>query len=163
MAKNNTPPDNNGKKYKRKALDPRTQVFKAHYCNPSSDTFMNVLQSALRAGYSQEYSESLGHNNPQWYAEMMQDADIQRARMLKAAENALEKAVNYDDSDKDKAKLKLTASTFVAERLGKDKYSSRQEMTGADGRRLFLNETRDTAKMPLATLFKGVAPVTKEK
>jgi hypothetical protein len=154
----NTPPDNKGQTYKKtNVLNLRAQVFKAHYTNPNSDTFMNVLQSALRAGYSQEYSESLGHNNPKWYAEMMQDADVQRARMLKASENALEKAVNYDDNDKDKAVLKLKAASFIAERLGKDKYSMRQEVTGADGRRLFTNETRDGAKMPLATLFKGVS------
>ncbi len=152
----NKPPNNNGKKYVRKAIDPRVAVFKAHYTNPSSDTFMNVLQSALRAGYSQQYSENIGNQNPGWYADMMQDSDVQRARMLKAAENALEKAVNYDDTEHSKATLKLKASTFVAERLGKDKYSSRSEMTGADGRAIFTNDERESNKMPLSTLFKGV-------
>ncbi len=150
------PPDNTGKTYNRRALDPRVAVFKAHYTNPTSDTFMNVLQSALRAGYSQEYSESLGYNNPKWFDELMQDADVQRARILKAAENALEKAVNYDDNDKDRAKMKLQAASFVAERLGRDRYSTRTELTGADGRRLFQTEKRDAAKMPLSTLFAGV-------
>ena len=107
MAKNNTPPDNTGKTYNRKAIDPRVAVFKAHYTNPSSDTFMNVLQSALRAGYSQQYSENIGNQNPKWFEELMQDSDVRRARMLLASEKALEKAVNYDDDNKDYATLKL--------------------------------------------------------
>lgn len=152
----NPTPNNTGKKYTRTAQDPRVAVFKAHYCNPNSDTFMNVLQSALRAGYSQEYSESLGFNKPQWYVDLMADSNVQRARMLKAAENSLETAVNYDDSDKERAALKLKASTFVAERLGKDLYSARQELTDKGGRRLFRSEMRQDANIALHSLFKGV-------
>lgn len=155
----NATPLNIGKTYKRVALDPRTQVFKAHYCNPNSDTFMNVLQSALRAGYSQEYSESLGYNNPKWFEEMMQDSDVQRARMLKASENALERAIHYDDENKDYASLKLKAASFVAERLGKDKYSSRTELTDKGGRRLFRGEDREARKIELGSLFKGIKDV----
>lgn len=156
------PPDNRGKTYNRTAVDPRVAVFKAHYTNPSSDTFMNILQSALRAGYSQQYSENIGNQAPKWFVEMMQDADVQRARMLKAAENALEKAVNYDDKDTNRANLKLKAASFVAERLGKDKYSARQELTGAEGRRLFTNDTRAAANLPLEKLFKAQPEDVKE-
>ena len=148
-------PNNTGKTYNKKRVnDLRPQVFKAHYTNPNSDTFMNVLQSALRAGYSQEYSESLGYQNPKWFSELMEDSAVRRARMLRSAEGALEKAVNYDDSDSSRAALKLKAASFVTERLGKDVYSARQEVTGADGRRLFDSSKRERATVPLAKLFK---------
>ena len=157
----NTPPNNNGKEYKRSSAgDMRPQVFKAHYINPSSDTFMNVLQSALRAGYSQEYSESLGYQNPKWFAELMEDSDVRRAKMLRAAEGALDRAIAYDDEDTGKASLKLKAATFVTERLGKEHYSTRQEVTGADGRAIFSNDEREANKLPLNQLFAGVSEDT---
>lgn len=153
------PPRNDGKTYKKKKVDDiRPQVFKANYINPSSDTFMNVLQSALRAGYSQEYSESLGYQNPKWFAELMEDSAVRRAKMLFSAEKAIEKVIDYDDSDKDRATLKLKAATFVTERLGREHYSTRQEVTGADGRSVFANNERENAKKPLETLFKGISP-----
>ncbi len=155
--KKSVPPNNRGKTYNRTAQDPRVVVFKAHYTNPNSDTFMNVLQSALRAGYSQHYAESLGSKGTKWFNELMDDADVRRAKMLRAAERALDNAVNYDDSNKEYATLKLKAASFVAERVGKTVYSARTEITGADGRRLFSNEQRASAKTPLVALFKGVS------
>jgi hypothetical protein len=149
-------PNNNGKKYTRTAEDPRVAVFKAHYTNPNSDTFMNVLQSALRAGYSQEYSESLGSKGVKWFTDLMEDATVRRARMLIGAERSLERAINYDDTNKDYAALKLKAASFVAERVGKDVYSARTELTDKGGRRLFAGENRTNAKIPLTALFAGV-------
>lgn len=157
MAKKNTPPNNLGKTQNKQRIDDvRVVAFKQYFINPESPTFMNVLQSALKAGYSQEYSESLGYQNPKWFDELMTDKEVERAKMLEQAEKGLYEAVTYDSSDKDKAKMKLQASVYVTERLGKALYSSRQELTGADGRRLFTNEQRDGVKMPLKTLFKGV-------
>ena len=149
-------PDNNGKEYKTEKLNVKAEMFKQFYLMPTSPTFQNVYQSAMRAGYSHLYSSNITVQKPKWWIELTESADFKRAAMLRDAENALHKAVNYEDHDKDRAALKLKAASFISERLGKDKYSVRQEVTGADGRRLFSNETRDGAKMPLATLFKGV-------
>ena len=35
--------------------DPRQALFLKHYLDPKSPTFSNALQSALKAGYEQEY------------------------------------------------------------------------------------------------------------
>jgi len=59
--------------------------------------------------------------------------------------------------DKDDRKLKHDATKFISERLGKEHYSTRQEVTGADGRRLFDNTAREAASVPIEQLFKGVA------
>lgn len=150
------PPDNTGKTYTKRMNDPRIALFKSFFIDPKSETFMNVLQSALRAGYSQEYSESLSYQNPKWFKEMMVDQDVERAKMLQMAEKKLMRAVSYEDGDKDRENLRLKASIYVTERLGKDLYSARKELTDAGGRRLFSNETRENVKMDVSTLFKGV-------
>ena len=142
--------------YKKTLQDNRVALFKAYYIDPKSDSFQNAMRSALRAGYSYTYAMNITVQRPAWFVDMLNDSDVARAELLGQAEKALKNAVNYDDSDKDYAKMKLQASTFVSERLGKDHYSTRNELTGTDGRRLFANETRATQKIPLTSLFKGV-------
>ena len=148
--------------YKKTLQDNRVALFKAYYIDPKSDSFQNAMRSALKAGYSDTYARNITVLKPSWFTDMLQHSDVARARMLGQAEKALENAINYDDSDKEYAKMKLQASTFVSERLGKEHYSTRQELTGADGRRLFANEARASQKMPLTALFKGVSNTEKE-
>jgi hypothetical protein len=143
-----------GVKNKRSYNDPRVAVFKQYFLDPKSPTFMNTLQSGIRAGYSQQYSESIGAQQARWYVEMLESTEGMRAQLLASAEKALVEATQYDARNKDYAALKLKASTFVSERLGKDAYSARQELTGAGGKRLFDDEKRERAKMPLTALFK---------
>lgn len=118
-------------------LNPQQQAFRKAYCNPKSPTFANALQSGLAAGFSQEYSENITSLNPQWLSEMLGDEE-----MLADAENALREAMNYDVKNGGKkvdvgvAGIKLKAATFTSETLGKERYSKRQEMTGADGKDL---------------------------
>ena len=50
-------------------LTPQQQSFLKAYLDPKSPTWGNALQSALSAGYSQEYSESITHQMPDWLAE----------------------------------------------------------------------------------------------
>lgn len=152
------PPNNTGLVYAtRKGVNAQAEMFKQFYLAPSSTTFMNVYQSALRAGYSETYASNITVQRPKWWVELIETADFQRAQMLKAAESALHETVTNKSEDRDDKKLKHDASKFISERLGKEQYSTRTELTGADGRRLIPNETRDAVKMPLSTLFKGVS------
>lgn len=152
-------PDNRGKTYRRhKTDDLRPQLFKLHYTDPKSDTFLNIRQSAMRAGYKQEYADNLSCkiNRPKWFQELMECGEVRRARMLGKAEQGIEEALDYKSEDNSKAALKLKASSFVAERLGKDFYSTRQEITDAGGRRLFSKEDSNAANVPLEQLFTTV-------
>jgi hypothetical protein len=149
-------PDNTGKEYRTLKINHKAQMFSTFYLSPTSDTFCNVYQSALRAGYSDEYAQNITSQRPKWWIQLTETADFRRAQMLDKAESRLNERLDDKTSDKDRLKLQTDVAKFVSERLGKDKYSTRNELTGADGRRLFTNETRDGAKMPLATLFKGV-------
>lgn len=120
--------------YNQHNPDPRQSEFLVAYLDRDSDTYANALQSALKAGYSQEYAESITHKMPTWLAEKVGDESL-----IKKAEKALEEALEYltvDESGKVDAgagRLKLDAAKLVLKGLKKDKYSERSEHTGKDG------------------------------
>jgi len=103
--------------------------FLAYYTNPKSETFSNALQSALKAGYSQEYSESITHQLPDWLSENLGDM-----KRLRKAEKNLEEIQNLDIHnneglpDSQLIQQRTKVDFFIAERLGKQKYSTRQEV-----------------------------------
>lgn len=151
-----TPPDNTGKKYKRTVYDPRIDIFKQFYLKPDSYTFMNILQSALRAGYSDQYAQNISTQKPGWWVELMNSAEFNRAKMMKEAENRLYERITDETDDPQRMKLQTDVAKFVTERLGKDLYSTRQELTDKNGRRLFGSEKRESAKIDVGALFKGI-------
>lgn len=156
------PPDNTGKTYKtNKPEDARVRAFKQFYLDiHNTDTFCNIRQSALRAGYSEDYANNISGrlNPPKWWIEFKETQDFIRADLLRQSEQHFYDVLQTpkDTNDLERYKLKQRTAEFVSERVGKEVYSTRQELTGADGRRLIPNEARDAAKMPLATLFAGV-------
>lgn len=118
-------------------LNPQQQAFKEAYCNPNSPTFGNAKGSAKSVGYSEEYADTITGQGNEWLSGILRDRE-----MLEDAEKALKEAVTYptvgDDGKRDPAfaALKLKSATFIAERLGKDRYAQRSEHTGKDGRDL---------------------------
>lgn len=148
---------NTGKKYKRTMFDPRIDMFKQFYMSPTSPTFMNIRRSALRAGYTDQYARNISVQKPSWWIELIENTEYLRAQSLKQAENNLYETVCEPlSNDVQEKKLQLDTSKFVTERLGKEVYSARTELTGAGGRRLIPDETRASTKIPLTSLFKGV-------
>ncbi len=117
--------------------DPRQSLFLVNYLDTSSETFSNALQSALKAGYEQEYAENITHLIPDWLSEAIGDN-----KMVRDAKKALSEALNYstvDESgkvDPGVGRLKLDASKLVLKGMRKDKYSERSEVTGKDGQEL---------------------------
>lgn len=102
--------------------DPRQAEFLANYLNPKSPTFANALQSGLKAGFSQEYSENITHLMPDWLSDAI--GDLKR---LHKAEKVLEEMLELDSSEPSYVKVKQDTAKFVAERLGKQKYSTKTE------------------------------------
>jgi len=74
-------------------LTPRQIEFLRGYNDPKSETFGNALQSALKAGYSQEYAESITHQLPDWLSENLG----RRKRLLAKAEANLEILLDSED------------------------------------------------------------------
>jgi hypothetical protein len=98
-------------------LDPRQSLFYNYYFNPKEETFSNALQSALKAGYAQEYAENITALMPTWLSEA-----IGERSMLHKAEKNLNEMLDLDGEDPNKLRVKADITKFVAERIGKKKY-----------------------------------------
>ena len=120
-------------------LPPQQEKFLAHYTDPKSETFSNAYRSALKAGYSEEYSQNITGQMPDWLSENISDM-----KRLRKAEKNLEEVQNiaiYNAEGLPDAQLidkRTKVDMFLAERLNKSKYSTRQEMTGKDGEKLVI-------------------------
>lgn len=98
------------------------------YIDPTSESFSNAFRSAVRAGYSEEYALNITNLMPNWLSDFIGKDNT----MLMKAERNLDR---FLDETRDK-RVALDATKFVAERLGKQKYSQRSELTGRDGKDL---------------------------
>ena len=124
-------------KYKQMAeriLTPQQELFLASYTDPKSSTFGNATQSAIKAKYTQDYADNIMALLPEWLSENIGDM-----RRLKKAEKNLEEVQNFEvvnDEGKVDVNLldkRIKVDMFLAERLNKQKYSTRAEVTGKDG------------------------------
>lgn len=128
-------------------VDPRQSIFLANYLDQKSPTFSNALQSALAAGYAQEYAENITSQAPDWLSERL--GELRSEQMLRKAERNLDEMLDlpskvqalgqfgpiFEGKGKDKKpvmtyaptllKIKIDTSQFIAERLGKSKYGSK--------------------------------------
>lgn len=111
-------------------LTPQQQAFLVNYLDPNSDTWSNAMQSALKAGYSREYSESITAQMPKWLSEYLGDSIL----VKKALEN-LESLLDDEDT-----RVRADMTKFTLERLNKNKFSTRQELTGKDGKDLMVKQ-----------------------
>lgn len=114
-------------------LTPQQQLFLKGYTDPKSPTFGNALQSALKAGYSEEYANNITSLMPDWLSE-----NIGKSKMVMKAERNLDMALDglLDDPDKGGRPLQYKASEFTLKALKKEEYSDRIEHTGKDGKDL---------------------------
>lgn len=139
----------------KKNLDDRQMKFLEYYLNPKSETYTNALQSALKAGFAQEYAESITCKMPEWLAEA-----VGRNERLIKAEKVFDECLELD-AGKDSGLLKIKQDTakFLAETIGKDKgYSKRSELTGKDGKDLpnpVFNVLTSEAKDNLEKIYEG--------
>jgi len=117
-------------------LDPKQELFLSLYTDPKSDTFSNATQSALKAGYSKEYSETITSQMPDWLAENLGDMK----RLRKAEKNLSEvqdlSIINEEGIvDVQLIDKRSKVDIFLAKSLNKAKYSEKiqQEHTNPDG------------------------------
>lgn len=109
-------------------LTPQQILFLSFYINPRSETFGNALQSALKAGYAREYSESITAKMPDWLADNVGDLTL-----LKKAEKVLNNTLDYDPMngntkiDTSLVAIQNKTAQFIAGTLGKNKFSTKGE------------------------------------
>lgn len=114
-------------------LTPQQQLFKKYYTDPKSETFSNAYKSALKAGYSEEYSQNITGQAPEWLSEIISDE-----RLLRKAEKNLEMALDglLDDPEKGAKVIQHKATEFTLKGLQKGKWADRKELGGIDGKDL---------------------------
>jgi len=134
-------------------LDPRQKMCWELYIDPKSKTFGNATQSAIKAGYEPDYADQI--TTVEWFK-----GKVRRLNMLNKAEKVLDEVLETNhvvkkigafgpvrdpetkefifEPDPSLLKIKQDTAKFLAERLGKDEgYSSRSELTGKNGEKLF--------------------------
>ncbi len=108
-------------------LDPRQAKTIALYKNPNSETFGNLKQSMIRAGYPETSTNSIYTTKPKWLTENI----TKQVDMIQQAEDNLQRynsiKVDIEGDDKnaiDIAKLQIDVSKFILKTLGKGKYGT---------------------------------------
>ena len=105
-------------------LTPRQLNYLTYLNDPKSETFSIAYQSAIKAGYSEEYAKVLSARELEWMSEDVS----RRKRILNKAEKRGETLLESDDE-----KVAADMVKHFTKTLGKEHYSERQEVTGKDG------------------------------
>lgn len=83
-----------------KPLDPKQSEFLRLYLTPGTTYFGNALQSALKAGYTQEYSESILQKDLKWLADGIAEIvgrPTDKKNLVNKAKKVLDKSLDSDD------------------------------------------------------------------
>ena len=122
--------------------DPRQVLFLSKYLDPKSKSFSNAYQSAIEAGYEDEYAKTILSQGLDWLSESLNDN-----KLLAKAEKRLNQFLDLEPVDEegniDNSLIanQMKAVTLVAKGIGKAKYSERQEHTGEGGKPIALEIT----------------------
>lgn len=114
-------------------LTPQQKIFLKHYLDPKSDTWSNGLQSAIKAGFSEEYAKVMMSRDLDWVSENVNDD-----KLLRKANKNLDLALDggLDDKEKGGRPIQMRATELTLKGLQKSKWSERQELTGKDGKEI---------------------------
>jgi len=117
--------------------DPRQALFINYYFTKESETFANAYQSAKKAGYEEEYCQSITapSNKPKWLVEYTRTRE---EYLVTKAEENMKEFLNIDEkADIGLVRVKADLTKFTLDRLAKDRYAERKELTDKNGGRLF--------------------------
>lgn len=110
-------------------IDPKQALTLSYYRNPTSETFGDLQNSAVRAGYPMSYARNLTGKRPAW----LTANTINDIRRVQRAEKNLDK---YNDmevndlktrTDVEKAKIQIDVSKFLLKTQARAKYSEDKE------------------------------------
>lgn len=110
-------------------LTPQQNSFLENYLNPESETWGNALQSALKAGYKQEYAESITSKDLKWLSEYVGDKELADIAIAN-----LKEFLNTQDEKLQSIRWDATKTTLKG--ILKSKFSERSELTGKNGETL---------------------------
>lgn len=118
------------KKDSAKSFTPKQIDFAMRYYIPASPTYGNALQSALKAGYSQEYAENITTFNLEWMekiiSEIIGKSDDKQSLVIKA-KKVLSKSLDSPDE-----KIAQDTAKFIAKT--DPEFSEKQDITSGGER-----------------------------
>lgn len=120
--------------------------FVEAYLDETSSTFLNPILAAKENNLTTSDAIALISRKNQWFKELAEEHP-----MLKQAEENLSTFLSISPFDEDHADRVLKASMFIAERLGKHRYSTRSEISGPDGKPLIPKEEVEIRLLNLKT------------
>lgn len=111
-------------------IDPRQALTIANYRNPKSDTFGNLKQSMIIAGYDEAYANSISGQGVRWISEATQKDVAMIKRAEKNLQKYLEVEINLENKlNVDIAKLQVDVSKFILKTIARQKYSEDKDTT----------------------------------
>lgn len=103
-------------KTSQKIQDPRQAEFLRLYLTPGTKYFNNALQSGLKAGYTQEYSENILQEDLKWLKEGISELlgkPTDKKNLVKRAKEVLAETMEGDDKRLAQDTAKFIAKTDV--------------------------------------------------
>lgn len=101
-------------------LDPRQALFLGYYLKPGTDTFNNIYQSALKAGYSESYADNFRKSEREWMSGHV--GEITKEELVKKSKRVLNKTLDGDDLKLAQDTAKFVAKTDI-------EFSEKQDIT----------------------------------
>lgn len=115
---------------------PMEQInFANAFLSPESPTTLNIAKSAKQANLPLSTAQSLAQLKTKWFKELAEESPL-----LHKAEENLAQILDLPVTDYDHGQTVAKVSMFVAERLGKQRYSTRNEVTGENGKDIIPRE-----------------------
>lgn len=107
----------------KESLDPRQTLFLEYYLKPGTETFNNIYQSALKAGYSESYADNFRKSERDWMSGHV--GEVTKDELVKKAKKVLNKTLDGDD-----IKLAQDTAKFVAKSDIEFSEKQEQNITG---------------------------------
>jgi len=110
-------------------LNLQQQNFLKYFTDPNSPTWNNYLQSALKAGYSQEYSESINSKDLQWLNEGLVEI-VGKDKLLKKARKNLEMGLDglLDDPEKGAKTIQSDLTKFTLKNVDPNNFGDKSDL-----------------------------------
>lgn len=133
-------------------LTPQQQLFLASYLDPQSETWGNAYKSALEAKYTEEYAKNMIGQMPKWLSENISDSSL----TSKALVNLSDALDGYLDQEGGTKTIQWKATETTLKAMLKEKFASRTELTGANGKELIPDkQSTEKAEQAIQSYLNG--------
>ena len=104
----------------KEVLDPRQALFLEYYMSPGTETFSNIYQSAIKAGYSESYADNMRAKTLEWISGNV--GEVTKGELVQKSKKVLNKSLDSDDEKLAQDTAKFVAKTDI-------EFSEKQDIT----------------------------------